>query len=181
MTGIVPRTIVAGFNFEAAVSLTEYSGAEWRLVLNLRGPEAYDVEAGRNGACHLFAVTGADSGAWKPGHYAYTVRATNGSDVRLIEKGEVQVEPDIASAGAGFDGRSPNRRALDAIEAVIANRATLDQERYRINNRELYRTPIADLLKLRAHYLELVNREDAKRNGKGLFGRQVKFRMGPTA
>ena len=50
----------------------------------------------------------------------------------------------------------------------------MDQERYRINNRELYRTPIADLIKLRDMYRAEVNRERAAKCGKNPFGRKVR-------
>ena len=73
------------------------------------------------------------------------------------------------SIAAGHDARSHVQRVLDAIEAVLEKRATLDQEQYRINNRELRRTPIADLLKLRDRYRGELARMKAASKG-GLFG-----------
>src|SRR5690606_10716299 len=101
----------------------------------------------------------------------------DGANVYAVESGRVRITPDLAQAAAGFDGRSQNRIALDAIDAVLARRATLDQERYRINNRELYRTPIEDLIRLRSYYATLVAREEATRKGVSPFGRQVKVVM----
>jgi hypothetical protein len=57
------------------------------------------------------------------------------------------------------------------LEAVIEGRASLDQERYRINNRELYRTPMETLIKLRNQYRAEVSRERAKASGKSLLVR----------
>ena len=86
------------------------------------------------------------------------------------------MRPDIAQLAAGHDARSHVQRVLDAIEAVLEKRATLDQEQYRINNRELRRTPIADLLKLRDRYRMELQRAKAARNGT-LFGvARVAFR-----
>ena len=79
------------------------------------------------------------------------------------------MRPDIAQLAAGHDARSHVQRVLDAIEAVLEKRATLDQERYRINNRELVRTPVADLLKLRDRYRGELARMKAASKG-GLFG-----------
>ncbi|MDC6408575.1 hypothetical protein LOK82_08010 [Xylella fastidiosa subsp. multiplex] len=76
-----------------------------------------------------------------------------------LKRGKLRVEPDFASLPQGYDGRSDNQRALDAINAVLQKRATQDQQRYRINNRELWRTPIAELLKLRTFYAVAVQRE----------------------
>lgn len=178
MPGIIPTKINAGFSFTASAWLREYSGAEWRLQLNLRGPVAVDVDSERIGARHGFDVAASVTSAWPAGRYSYTVRATDGDAVHLVESGSVEVRPDIAAAGAGHDGRSQNRRTLDAICAVIEKRASLDQQSYKINNRELSRMTVADLLKLRSHYAELVRVEDARAAGKSRWGRQVKFRMG---
>lgn len=178
MTEIVPKTIAAGVNFSASAWRSEYSGAEWSLILLLRGPAVIDLHADRDGARHVWDVVGTQTAEWKPGEYAYAVRASNGSDVIDIETGRLRIRPDLAAAVEGYDGRSEYRKALDAIEAVLAKRATLDQDRYRINNRELYRTSPAELIRLRAHYVELVRREEMKAKGGRLFGRQVKFVMG---
>jgi hypothetical protein len=147
----------------------------------LRGPAALDLLAAREGARHVWRVSAAETSQWIAGEYAYTIRATNDADVLEVEAGRVRILPDLARVAMGFDGRSLNRIALDNIEAVLAKRATLDQERYRINNRELYRTPIAELLRLRGHYVQQVAREDAKRRGKSLFGRQIKVVMKGSA
>ncbi|MEG2431803.1 MAG: hypothetical protein RSB25_09135, partial [Acinetobacter sp.] len=61
---------------------------------------------------------------------------------------------------------------------VIEGRASLDQERYRINNRELYRTPMETLIRLRNQYRAEVGREQAKASGKSLFGRVVRVKLG---
>jgi hypothetical protein len=79
----------------------------------------------------------------------------------------------MASVGAGFDPRSENERALDAINAVLTNKASQDQMRYRINNRELWRAPVTDLLKLKSLYTTLVRRERARKCGRGIFGRAI--------
>lgn len=182
MTGIVPKKIIAGVNFSASMWRAEFSGAAWSATIILRGPSTIDIASARDGSRHVWDVPATDSAAWEPGDYACAVRVTDGEAIHEVESSRVRIAPDLAAASAGFDGRSENRVALDAINAVIARRATLDQERYRINNRELYRTSIADLLKLRAHYIELCRVENAESaGGRKLFGRQVKIRMGaPT-
>lgn len=179
MTDIVPTNIAAGTNFSASAWRAEFSGAEWQLRILLRGPQSIDLDAGRDAARHVWDVPASETATWAPGTYAYQVRAANDAgDVVTIESGSRAIAPDFAAMPAGTEVRSPNRIALDAIEAVIAKRATRDQERYRIADRELYRTPIADLLALRAHYRTLVNREEAKARGRRMFGLQVKFKAG---
>ncbi|UXU73696.1 hypothetical protein [Paracoccus sp. SMMA_5] len=99
-------------------------------------------------------------------------------DVVQIETGNMRLRPDISLIPAGHDGRSHAARVLDAIEAVLENRATMDQQKYAINNRELWRTPIPELLLLRDRYrAELRREQQAARRGQSLLGRQVKVRF----
>ncbi|KAF1017679.1 MAG: hypothetical protein GAK31_00947 [Stenotrophomonas maltophilia] len=107
----------------------------------------------------MFAASAEQTRGWLPGEYVYTIRASKGADAIQLAGSRLTVLPDLVSTVAGYDARSEYRKALDAIEAVLAKRATLDQERYRINNRELYRTSISDLLKLRAFYAQKVLQE----------------------
>lgn len=181
MHRIIPNTITAGISFGAIAWRSACSGADWTMTLILRGPQVVDVPSERNGARHVWNVSAATTSGWLAGEYAYAVRAANDDgEVIEVEIGTVRVLPNLAAVTEpGFDGRSDSRKALDAIEAVIAKRATLDQERYRINNRELYRTSIEDLLKLRAHYLRLVAREEGKATGRSSW-RQVRVVMGPV-
>jgi len=68
---------------------------------------------------------------------------------------------------------------LDAIEAVIENRATLDQESYQIGGRSLKRMPIADLMRLRQLYrAEVAGEEAAAKLAAGLgTARKVQVRL----
>jgi hypothetical protein len=76
-------------------------------------------------------------------------------------------------ASAGFDGSTHAQRTLAAIEAVLEKRATRDQEKYSINNRELSRTPISDLLLLRDRYKTQVRMELKAKRG-DLFNTSVR-------
>jgi len=51
---------------------------------------------------------------------------------------------------------------------VIENRATIDQQSYQINNRSLQRTPLAELMKLRAKYRAELSQKKRARSGRGL-------------
>lgn len=140
----------------------------------LRGPSVVDIIGTADGDYFVFTAPATETSDWAAGEYWYAVRATSSGDVKQLEGGQVSVLPDIANAAEGFNGSTHAERVLAAIEAVIEKRATMDQERYRINNRELYRTPIADLLKLRNTYRDEVNRERAKQCGHNPFGRKVR-------
>ena len=86
--------------------------------------------------------------------------------------------PDLATKSTGYDARTHARIVLDAIEAVIENRASKDQERYMIAGRELWRTPIPMLLKLRQTYRAEVKAQalaEKIQSGTGVGGR-IQFR-----
>lgn len=143
----------------------------------LRGPASVDVTATPEAPGYRFAVPGAQTADWLPGVYAYTIRATLGDDVHAVESGSITVLPDLASLPVGTETRTQNQRTLDAIDAVIEKRASQDQQRYVINNRELWRTPIADLLKLRALYVGLVSQDNAVARGGSRYGRSIRVRF----
>lgn len=174
---ILPDKIGAGLTFSRLVTKTAYPAPGWVLSIILRGPSAINLTATASGTQHQLLANAAITADWTPGIYEYTARISDGVDVFELEFGQLTITPDLAAAGEGHDGRSQARRTLDAIEAVIEKRASLDQERYRINNRELYRTPIADLLKLRDVYRLEVRREQASARGKNLFGAALRVRL----
>lgn len=149
----------------------------WTAQLLLRGPKSIDVPATIDGDSVVIRANAAVTAAWPAGDYWYSLRATNGDDAAELVSGQITIMPDLAAATDGYDGKTHARRTLDAIEAVIEKRASMDQERYRINNRELYRTPIADLLKLRDLYRLEVAREDQAQRGKNPFGRKVRVSL----
>lgn len=173
----LPDKIGAGLTFDRLLTLTAYPAPEWSVAILLRGASSIDLAAVAEGSQHRVTASAATTEAWAPGNYWFSIRATSGDDVVEVEQGSLVVTPDIASAAPGFDGRSQSQAALEAIDAVLGKRATLDQERYRINNRELYRTPIADLIQLRAYYANLVRQEKAAQCGKSLFGATVRVRL----
>lgn len=177
MSRFIPTEIKAGLTFGLTVELADYPAPDWSLVLLLRGPASIDVDSTDLDTAHRLAVSAATSAAWIAGEYAYSLRATNGGDVAEIEAGSVVIVGDFAATPAGTDTRTHVRKVLAAIEAVLEKRATLDQERYRINDRELYRTPIGDLMKLRSHYRAELARQNAKGKGyNSLLGREVRVR-----
>lgn len=166
----LPVEAIAGLPFAATVKVAGQPAPA--IKLHLRGPSQINLTAAQDGT---FSATAAETAEWQPGDYWWTIREYDAADQPTadIESGTIILRPDPVAA-VKFDGRSENEKALEAIEALLAKRATLDQERYRINNRELWRTPMADLLKLRSHYARLVAAEKRKACGRpGRWGRLV--------
>jgi hypothetical protein len=99
-----------------------------------------------------FAATATVTAAYVAGDYLWQVVATKTPTRYTIAEGRVTIKDNIAGRSALYDNRSHAKKVLDAIEAVIEGRASQDQMGYSIGGRTLSRTPLADLLKLRATY-----------------------------
>lgn len=172
----IPQEFTVGLTFSRLMVENGYPAPTWSLKLLLRGPGAYEVDStpAANGQ-HQLTAAAFDTAKWTPGIYSYSLRATDGVEVVEIDSGTMAVKADLAVVAAGIDQRDHVRRVLDAIEAVIEHRATQDQARYKINNRELWRTPLGDLMRLRTYYKNQLVRMQMKASGK--FGRSVKVRL----
>ncbi|PKG51261.1 hypothetical protein CXF87_10240 [Halomonas sp. MES3-P3E] len=159
-----------------SLALTAYPAPDWSATLILRGAQSIDLASQPDGKLHTFTTAADVTASWKPGDYWYSLRVTDGTEVYEVETGTLTVDPDLAAVSE-FDGRTHAERTLQAIEAVIEGRASKDQDSYRINNRELRRTSISQLLKLRDVYRQEVRRLRASRRGKDTLGRQVLARF----
>lgn len=163
----LPAEISAGLDFRVDFVLPGYEGWEVRLVM--RGSESIDLVADDTGSQFTFSAAASVTAGWAEGDYWYSIRASLGAAVRELGRGQTKVLPDLAAIAGPYDGRSQDEIALAALDAVLAKKATRDQQRYTINNRELWRMSVAELLKLRAFYVVKVRRA---RRGAG-FGRAV--------
>lgn len=177
----LPETIKAGLSFSLTLSLADYLAPEWQARIILRGPSKIDLVSEPAGEDHAFNKTPADTAAWAAGDYWYSLRVTDGTQIYELESGRITIQPDLEAEDTGYDGSTHPEKVLAAIEAVIEGRASKDQDSYRINNRELRRTPISQLLKLRDTYRIEVARLKAARRGKNTLGRQILARFGNRA
>lgn len=154
---------------------SDYPPASYSLKYSARlensGSTEIEITASESGSDYIVEVAAATSAAWTAGTYhwqAYITRTADSERV-TIERGtfEVRANRDAATT----DPRTHAKKVLDAIEAVIENRASLDQESYSINGRSLARTPLEELFKLRQRYRnEYAAELAAERNRRGRRG-----------
>ena len=138
---LFPSQIKAGTTFKFNLNLTVYPASDWTVYAYLRGASAIDLQSTAQGNMHVFNVPANISKDYKTGHYGFSLRIVNFSTggVEELESGVLEPNSDLASISENTDLRNYAQKTLTALEAVIEGRASLDQERYRINNRELYR------------------------------------------
>ena len=174
---IIPRSFTAGLTLSLPITLTAYPAPDWSLKLLLRGPDQITLTAIPDINQHCIAVDAELTKAWSPGVYWYSLRAEKEGQVYEVEEGQTEILTDLEQVADLFDNRNHAEKVLAAIEAVIEGRASMDQQRYKINDRELERTPISELLRLRSTYKSEVRRIQASKSGQSLLGRQVKVRF----
>lgn len=177
MAGTVPKNITQGLPIEWP---TEYRprGITTQAKIYLRGPAALTLESGIVGGRLQFGATAEETADLIPGLYFYEIRATTGTDVEVLERGRLQVSVNLANVEGAFDGLSDNQKALQMINATLANRAKGGVPvRYRINNRELYNESLSDLLALQRHYQKLVSDELLAESGVKPWNRKVRVSM----
>lgn len=174
-----PQLIVAGDTVNWTRTLADYPAPTWVLTYTLiNGTDKETVTAVASGTDHQVAVSASTTAGWSAGIYSWTASVVNGSERFTVDSGTIEVKPDLAAA-TNYDTRSHIKKTLDAIEAVIEQRASKDQESYTINGRSLSRTPLEDLLKMRDQYRTEYQREvDAEKIANGLgTGRRVLTRF----
>lgn len=134
------------------------------------------VTAEADGAAHLVEVASATTAAWAAATYAWQAWVELEDGTRAwVGTGQLVVAQDLAAAGAadGVDPRTHAQRVLEAIEAVLEQRASQAQLGYTIGtdhgSRQLAYIPHAELLALRDRYrLEVQQEQRAARVAAGL-------------
>jgi len=130
-----------------------------------------------------YVVEASNTGSYTKGNYnwvSYMTRSSDSARVKL-EEGFVEVQDNYATTTASV--RSHAKIVLDSIEAVIENRANIDQASMSIAGRSLSRMSIDELLTFRdrykAEYLKEVKQLRIK-NNRGS-GNTIKVNFGRTA
>ena len=116
-----------------------------------------------------------DTSELAPGSYAWQVWSTADDGTKsIIASGSFDLLPALSD---GQDVRSIARKNLDAIDAMLGKSDQVGVRRYRINNRELERYSVAELLKLRSFWAAEVAKEGRKGLGRHSLGPRIAFRF----
>jgi len=158
--------LIAGDTLKYLTSIPAYPASQGftattRLVRRDAVSAAIVFSATASGDDYQFNVAPATTLAWVTGRYTWSLYVTKAGERYTVDSGELEVRVDPATATAPLDQRSHARKVLLAIEAVLENRATTDQQAISIAGRQVTRMPIIDLLVLRDRYRAEVANEDA--------------------
>lgn len=180
-----PLELRAGLTWEWERDLFDYPAPTWVLTYWFKQQAAaggkFSVIATAVGTFHHVKVLPATNDAYAADDYSWVAVASDGTDSIQVDSGNVRLLPKY-NADEALDDRSHAKKVLEAIEAVIADRATKDQEEFTIisdtgSQRSLKRTPLADLIKLRARYKAEVLAERIAAGEKGLGTGRIVYRL----
>ena len=166
MTTTLNNVLTAGDTLDFTTSVPDYlASAGWVLKYRLApraAGTAIDLTSVASGDDHRVTVLAATTLSWAVGEYGWTAFVEKAAERYTVDRGELTIRAASTTLAAGVDTRSQARVALDAIDAVMANRATMDQQEYSIAGRSLKRMSVDELLKLRAFYADQVAKEKGR-------------------
>lgn len=141
--------MIKGETLKLSVTVADASAVEFRFG----GPHTRTVTTTKSGD----TFTGSTStSAWTAGVYAWQAWATFADNtVAVVDSGELDVSDPL---GVG-DVRTSARKMVEMLEAMQAGNASEGVRRYKINNRELERYSVAELLQLLSYWKERAARE----------------------
>lgn len=166
-----PANILAGSTLKWRKTLAEYPASDdWVLTYKFRGPsEGFDAVASADGDDHLVTVATATTAGMAGGTWYWQGWVSKDSETYPVESGQLEVTAALPAAANTYDGRTSAKKILDAIDAMLLGKASLDQQEYEIGDRKLARIPIPDLIELRKAYAKLYMQEqqaEASRDGR---------------
>ncbi len=184
---MVPTEIRANFDTDFSVK----DGAKdvptgYAAKFILGGTSSLKVSGTISGDDIAFSILAGDTEAFATGQYWWQLVAeevpesssSSGDTLgrKFLDEGTVWVIGKITGEGA-FDGRSTAEKIVEAIDAVMAGKASRDQQSYVIQSgsgsRSLSRMSMDDLLKGRALYANIVAQEKRNKGDLPLFKRHT--------
>tara|TARA_R100001163_G_scaffold13877_1_gene12872 strand:- start:216 stop:845 length:630 start_codon:yes stop_codon:yes gene_type:complete len=116
------------------------------------GSKKFTITATEADSTYYIEVGSSTTASYATGDYIWEAYITRSADSEriMVDSGRTEITTNLANTNA--DLRSHAKKVLDAIEAVMENRASMDQSSMSIAGRSLSRTPLPDLLELRDRY-----------------------------
>ena len=169
-SNIEPQSFTAGDSVEWRRHLEAYPPSEgWGLFYSFRNFGAkFDIAAVPKADHYYVALSSEKTSECKAGSYWWQATVYKGERQLVVLEGTLDVKPNLSLLD-NYDGRSHVKQVLEALEATILGKASLDQLSYSIAGRSLSRLSPSELLKWRDNYrAELVRELNQERLSQGL-------------
>lgn len=167
---IEPTTLRAGDTWQwRREDLTDYPATSWLLSYRFKNSSGgFQVDATADGTAFAVDVDDITSARYAAGDYQWQARVNNGAETFTVGGGTTTVTPSFFSGteSAALDTRSTARKIVDNIDAMLAGRATIDQQEYEIQTgggalRRMKYCTKDELLALRSTYAAIAAREES--------------------
>lgn len=166
-----PLSFIAGETVLWEREFSDYPPADgWTLRYQLvKTGTKITFDGATVGTKYRVSLTSATTAAYASGLYswqAYVTKSPGGVEERhYVDQGTIEIKVNYAAQTGGHDARSHVKKTLDALEAMLEGRASLDQQAYTIQGRSLSRMPIEELItwrdKYKGYYQAELNAEKA--------------------
>lgn len=163
----IPQQITQGDSLSWSDSETNHLGknissTDYILKYALRGSTSLDLTGEAEGSGWVTSITKVQSAALSPGFYYWQAFVEKGTDEKItLGTGRVEILKDLSAVSGVFDGRTQNRKDLDAVQAAI--RAMISGgavQEYSIGNRSFKKMTLSDLRVLESKLKFDVNQEE---------------------
>ncbi len=136
-----PKQLVAGETLEAKVTHATATS----ITVIFVGPEKKTPDFAKVG--DVFTLSEVTDG-WTAGKYAWQLWVETPGGKSVCGSGRIDIAASLADIEPGTDTRTTAEKNIEAIETMLAGKASSATKRYRINNRELESYGITELLQL---------------------------------
>lgn len=174
----IPAKITAGESVSWSITLGDFPASDgWAVTYTLVKSDAQiQIVSAASGDAHLIEIPFATTAAYDAGEYHYQAHVSNAVERYQVGEGIVEILPDFATKTSGHDGRSHVKKVLDALEAVIENRASKTQMVQEIAGVQIQHMTTDQIITLRDKYFSKYMRECATA-GRGKTRRIIKPRF----
>lgn len=97
-----------------------------------------------------------DTTGWAPGMCFAQLQSNDGKVLGMLR---IEIIQNLATAPEDFDPRSAAEITLDAIDAMLAGRATAQQRRVQLGDKSIEYSTFAELMQWRSHFQKEVRKE----------------------
>ena len=161
-------TIISGETFKQS-----YRFAASTAVMRFAGPSQHSVNGEEIGGEWSFTF---QTEGWPSGLYWMEVNAEDALGTKWnVTRERVEIKPSLSQLPE--DSTTQAERMVTMIEACLAGNASAGVQSYKINNRELSRYSISELLKLLGFYKNRLSMERRLARHQSPLGPSIRFRI----
>ena len=160
----IPASLYAGDTLAWLLTDGDYPATDgWGITFGFRAHQssAIDLVSAADGANHLVSASAAITATWLPAVYKGVARVSDGTIQRTKWKGTIEVLPGLIEAGDNYDTRSNARICLDALDAVMAGKATREVLNTTIAGQSIGRMSWTEMIAAKNYYADIVAGEQA--------------------